>query len=158
MYVREEVQLAIVWNHDYLTSTAYSLTKSLGLSDQVRFLRNVSDDDLLHLYNGAAMFIFPSLEEGFGLPPLEAMACGTPVLAANNSSMPEILGDSALLFDAEDDTKLSNLILYVISDEKIQKSLKDAGLKRASLYSWDDCARATLNVYEKMCAASTRAS
>jgi glycosyltransferase involved in cell wall biosynthesis len=148
--VRNEVHLVIVWNHPGLKSDAHLLTHRLSISHQVQFLTGISDEDLLLLYNAAIMFVFPSLEEGFGLPPLEAMACGTPVLAANNSSIPEVTGDAALLFDAQDVNFLSNLLLKVLQDETTRWKLKELGLSRAREFSWDKCAWETLDVYKKI--------
>ena len=76
--------------------------EALGIANRVRFLDNIYDQELVLLYNAASLFAFPSLYEGFGLPLLEAMACGTPIIAANNSSIPEVVGDAALLIETKD--------------------------------------------------------
>ncbi len=122
----------------------------LGILNRVLFLEGVDNQDLVYLYNLAALFVFPSLDEGFGLPPLEAMACGTPVLAANNSSIPEIVGEAALQFYAEDVSNLSKLIARVLTDPALQLDLKKRGIARASTFSWKRCGSETINVYKSV--------
>lgn len=145
--------LAIVWTHSFLADELTKHIELLGLMDRVHFLEQVPDEDLVLLYNGAALFIFPSLYEGFGLPLLEAMACGTPIIACSNSSIPEITGDAALLVDAQDAFAMTNLMIQVLTDKVLQSDLIRKGLARVACFSWNNCARQTLAVY-RQCASS----
>lgn len=108
----------------------------------------VDDKDLPALYSGATLFVYPSFYEGFGMPPLEAMACGTPVITANNSSLPEVVGDAAILIDAKDVDALTKNIEKVLQDEKIQRSMIQKGLKRAKVYSWQKSAQKLHKIIE----------
>jgi glycosyltransferase involved in cell wall biosynthesis len=153
-FVRDMCHLAIVWNHNLLSSELLSEAQTLGILEQVLFIEDVNDQDLVALYNGAAVFVFPSLEEGFGLPPLEAMACGTPVLAADNSSIPEIVGDAALKFHAKDTAKLAELISDVITNRELRLDLKRRGIERAAGFSWKNCGLETVDVYQKLAGRS----
>jgi len=150
--LQEQYQLVIVWTHTFLSDEMEQLVYSADLQDRVQFLQGVGDEDLVCLYNAASLFAFPSLYEGFGLPPLEAMACGTPVVAANNSSIPEVVGDAAVLFNAEDVAAMANAIVRVLVDECLQASMIEKGFRRSSSFSWTKCARDTLRVYGKVLA------
>ncbi len=147
--VREEYQLVIVWNHGYLTNAMEDEVLQLGLKGQVRFLEWVTNEDLVALYNAATVFVFPSLYEGFGLPLIEAMACGTPVVAADNSSIPEIVDQAALLTPAEDPERMAGTIALVLSDEVVRTRLIAMGFERAANFSWQLCARQTMEIYEQ---------
>jgi alpha-1,3-rhamnosyl/mannosyltransferase len=114
---------------------------------RVERLRDVADHELPRLYAGAALFLFASLNEGFGLPPLEALACGAPVVAGDNSSMPEVLGDGALLVDAHDEDAIFEGARRVLSDSELAADLVRRGRSRARALTWKACARATLDVY-----------
>jgi len=145
---KEKYQLVIVWTHSLLADELSKKIEELGLAKHVRFLQQVSTDDLVLLYNIASLFVFPSLYEGFGLPLLEAMACGVPVIASNNSSIPEIVEDAAILFDAQDFHDLSVVIKLVLTDESVQLRLRNAGLKRVAGFSWEKCAHETVVCYQ----------
>lgn len=145
--VRAAHPLAIVWTHNLLAGDLARQAEELGISGRLRFLERVSNEDLVLLYNAAALFVFPSRYEGFGLPPLEAMHCGTPVVAANNSSIPEIVGEAALLTDAEDAQAIASSIGRVLTDDALRATLIARGLERAAGFSWEKCARETLHVY-----------
>jgi len=147
--IRMQHELVVVWAHDTLMAELATDLPGLGFTERVRFLNAVPSEDLALLYNAAAVFVFPSLGEGFGLPPLEAMACGTPVIAANNSAMPEILDGAGWLVDAGDARALAAALERVLSDKKVRESLIDAGRKRAAAFSWTKCAEETLHVYRK---------
>ncbi len=110
------------------------------------------DDDLPPLYSGAALLAYPSLYEGFGLPVLEAMACGTPVVASSTSATAEVAGDAALLVDPLDVDGLATAMRRLLSDETLQAGLRSRGLERAAGYSWQRTARETLAVYESLLA------
>lgn len=145
--LREEYQFVIVWAHSLLAPKLTGQIQELRLTNQVRFLESVSDEDLFLLYNVSSLFVFPSLYEGFGLPLLEAMACGTPVAAADNSSIPEIAGDAALLFDAHDAQAIADTLSRALTDEEQRRCLKQKGLTRAGDFTWERCARQTIDVY-----------
>lgn len=146
--LRERFRLVIVWTHTLLTTELAGQVEKLGLTNQVQFLMQVSNEELVLLYNAAALFVFPSLYEGFGLPPLEAMACGAPVVAANNSSIPEIAGDAALFFQAEDVTSIASVIAKVLTDETLRLDLINKGYQHVSTFSWEKCARQTIEAYQ----------
>jgi glycosyltransferase involved in cell wall biosynthesis len=122
-------------------------------SDWVRLLDYVPDDDLPGLYSGARVFVFPSLYEGFGFPVLEAMACGTPVVCANTSSLPEVAGEAALLVDPEDTPGLAAAIGRVLQDAALRKSLAAQGLEQVRKFSWERAAQETLAVLDQASAA-----
>ncbi len=126
----------------------------LHLSDNVRVIGGVSPEDLLRLYNGAAALVFPSLRESFGLPPLEALACGTPVIASNTSSLPEVLGDAALLIDPTDVSALGGAMEAVLADPSLADSLRERGLAQCRQFSWEKTARETVSVYESVSLAA----
>jgi glycosyltransferase involved in cell wall biosynthesis len=120
---------------------------------RVERLRHVEDAELPRLYRSARLFLFASLDEGFGLPPLEALACGTPVVAGRNSSMPEVLGDAALLVDAEDEDAIFEAARTLLTENDLAAELQQRGLSRARSLTWRACARTVHDVYT---AAATR--
>jgi alpha-1,3-rhamnosyl/mannosyltransferase len=119
----------------------------LARTGRVRELGYVSNELRLALHGGARAFVYPSLYEGFGLPPLEAMACGTPVLTSNVSSLPEVVGDAALLVDPEDVSAIAAGMTRLWRDDDLRASLRARGLARAREFTWDRAARLTLEVY-----------
>jgi glycosyltransferase involved in cell wall biosynthesis len=123
------------------------LANELGLKDDVILPGRVSDEMLPTLYRGAQMFVFPSLYEGFGLPPLEAMACGTPVAASRISSIPEILGEAAVYFDPYSVEEIAESINKILLEEGLKEKMVDLGLLQAKNFNWKKCARETLGVY-----------
>lgn len=116
----------------------------------IRRLEYVGDDELPALYAGADLFLFPSLYEGFGLPPLEAVACGTPVIASSAGSLPEVLGDAALLISGFDADAWASEAMRMISDTSARRALIDKGRRRASQYTWRETARKTWEVYRQV--------
>ena len=134
------------WRNDGI----YKRAEELALGRDVKFLGYVSDDDLPALMSGAALFVYPSLYEGFGMPPLEAMACGTPVITSNASSLPEVVGDAALLVDPHDVEGLAEAMHQVLRKSELREEMRKEGLARAKLFSWEETARETLNVYENV--------
>lgn len=113
----------------------------------VRMIDYVDDGDLSALYSGALVYCQPSLYEGFGLPVLEAMACGTPVVAANNSSLPEIGGAAAVYVDETDPTEIARVLMNVLENASLCAELRARGLARAAGFTWEQTARATLDVF-----------
>lgn len=120
---------------------------SLGLQNDVVLLGHIAEDDLSLLYSGAIFFIYPSLYEGFGLPVLEAMTCGAPVLSSNSGSLVEVSGDAALYFSPSDEDELTRLMERVLEDRTLCDDMRNRGMKRAGKYSWQRCALETLTVY-----------
>jgi alpha-1,3-rhamnosyl/mannosyltransferase len=115
--------------------------------DTVRFLGNIAEADLPVLYSGAALFVFPSLYEGFGLPVLEAMACGAPVACSNTSSLPEVAGQAAVLFDPVDVEAIAAAMMEMLRDADRRAELARRGRERAAQFSWEQTARQTLSAY-----------
>ncbi|HEX7593459.1 MAG TPA: glycosyltransferase family 1 protein [Anaerolineae bacterium] len=117
---------------------------------RIQFIHNVDDRDLPALYSGAAVFVMPSLYEGFGLPTLEAMACGAPVICSNTSSLPEVVDDAALLIDPHSVDEMAVAIERVLSDAALRDELRAKSLARAAQFSWERTARETLAVYRSV--------
>lgn len=147
-------KLAIVGKKGWMYDEIFSTVRMLKMEENVVFTGYVPDADLPYLYNGASLFVYPSLYEGFGLPVLEAMSCGTPVVTSNVSSMPEIVGDAGILVDPHDAHQLAEGLKKVILDEHLCGVLKQRGLERAAQYSWERTARETLQVYSHLCEGS----
>lgn len=126
------------------------LAKKLKIDQEVLFLGYLPEEDLPPLLTGASVFVFPSLYEGFGLPPLEAMACGTPVVASNTSSMPEIIQDDGILIDPQNVQEIADAIFQVISSPTLSAEIKEKGFKKAQEFSWEKCAKETLAVLEEV--------
>ncbi len=128
-----------------------TLAKSCGLAaDDLVLPGFVTDDELVALYNLAHAFIFPSWHEGFGLPVLEAMACGTPTIASNTSSLPEVVGRADALFDPRDDREMAAALTRVLTDQAFRNDLRIHGPKRARLFTWDSTARRALAAFESV--------
>jgi glycosyltransferase involved in cell wall biosynthesis/ubiquinone/menaquinone biosynthesis C-methylase UbiE len=135
------------WLNDDLSQTA----AGLGIAERVKFLGYVQEADLRVLYSAAKLFVYPSIYEGFGLPPLEAMACGAPVITSNTSALPEVVGDAALLIDPYDSEALCQSMQRVLRDDELRLRMRQRSLARATLFSWERTAQATLAVYEEVC-------
>jgi glycosyltransferase involved in cell wall biosynthesis len=132
------------------------LARRLGLADSVRFLGHVPQADLPALYSAADVFVFPSLYEGFGLPALEALACGTPVVASNVSALPEVVGDAALQVSPLDVEALVDAMERLLRDDRLRADLRERGLQRAGQFSWEKAARQTVEVYHWAAGANKR--
>lgn len=126
------------------------LCDNLQISSQVIFTGFIEEDMLPLLYNAAELFVYPSFYEGFGLPPLEAMSCGTPVITSNVSSIPEVVGDAGILIDPYDTSNLMEALVNTLNNEPLKEQLSKAGLNRASQYSWKRTASETLDTYKKI--------
>ncbi len=124
--------------------------ETLGLQKEVIFAGYVSETALTKYYNAADVFVFPTLYEGFGLPPLEAMACGTPVITSNVTSLPEVVGDSAITIDPYDVNAFAESMYDMLTDEKLRENMINKGVKRAQLFSWEKSAKETFKVYEQL--------
>jgi glycosyltransferase involved in cell wall biosynthesis len=147
-----DLELAVVGEQGWLFEPALARIRELGLGRVVHLLGAVDDADLLALYRGARLFAFPSLYEGFALPPLEAMACGVPVVASSAGSIPEVLGDAAVLIGATDVNGLANAILSMDADVALRSRLRQRGLAQAARFTWERCARETAAVYARVLA------
>ncbi len=145
-----ELVLAVVGQWGWLYDDVLRVHEELKLEEAVRFLGRVPDSDLVALYNGASVLAYPSHYEGFGLPPLEAMACGTPVIVSNTSALPEVVGDAGLLVSPEDDEGLAVALLRVLSDPELRDALVRRGLQRASSFSVGGMAEKTLALYRSV--------
>lgn len=143
-------QLVIVGRQDRGTIDLAKLINELGLDGKVILTGFIPDDELPGLYSGASVFAFPSLAEGFGLPPLEAMSRGVPVISSNVSCMPEVLGDAALYFDPYDANDIAKTIEKIMADSDLRKQLIAKGYKQVKKYSWKKMAKETLLVYNKI--------
>lgn len=124
--------------------------QNLSIENNVRFIHNIPDEELPVLYSGAKILLLPSLYEGFGMPALEAMACGTPVIVSNICSLPEVVDDAALLVDPYSTSSIANSISKILSDKKLRESLVTSGLERTKKFSWEKTAKDTLSVYKKV--------
>lgn len=118
-----------------------------NLRDYIILTGYVADEDLAPLYSGALAFVYPSFYEGFGLPPLEAMQCGTPVITSNTSSLPEVVGDAGVMLDPADADGICQSMLDVYNDGALRAELSRRSLERAALFSWEKCTRETINAY-----------
>jgi glycosyltransferase involved in cell wall biosynthesis len=117
----------------------------------IHFVGKVTDEKLIKLYQEATAFIFPSLYEGFGIPPLEAQACGCPVVVSNAASMPEVLGDSVVFFDPANTSQMQDTICRVTEDISLRKSLMERGLSNVNRFSWEDSAQKLYEIIRKHC-------
>ena len=142
------------WYYDEIFATA----RQLGLvhSGRVRFLGRVPDEHLPLWYNIASAFVYPSRYEGFGLPALEAMACGTPVLASNTSSLPEVVGDAGILLDPDDAGAWAQALRRVLEDHALARRMRQQGLERAGMFNWNRTAHQTAVVYRQVITAHER--
>jgi glycosyltransferase involved in cell wall biosynthesis len=132
-----------------LKASTKKLVDILGLNNSVIVMENINEVELALLYNAADVLFFPSFYEGFGLPPLEAMACGCPVVAANATSLPEVVGPAGLLVDPRDIKAMAAALEQVLYDGAVRDNLINSGLKWVKKYKWEDTAMQTLAVYEK---------
>lgn len=140
--------LVIAGFEDPRYKEAQKNVERLGMKDRVRFLGAVEEEQLPALYSGARAFVFPSLREGFGLPPLESMACGVPVACSKIPSLQETIGDAALFFDPQDPDSIAYVIERILNDEPLHADLRTRGLQRAAELSWGAAAQRTLQAYK----------
>lgn len=142
-------KLVLVGSKGWLHDDVFAAARDSGYVDQLVFTEVVPEEDLAALYNAADLFVYPSLFEGFGLPPLEAMACGTPVVTSNTSSLPEVVGNAALMVGPLDVDGLAGAMSRVLGDPALRARLSAQGLERATLFSWEREARITLDAYRR---------
>ncbi len=134
------------WHYDQL----FRLVTKLGLEDDVRFTGYVQDADKPALYHGTDIFLFPSIYEGFGLPPLEAMTCGTPVISSNTSSLPEVVGDGGITLSPHDQSAWVSGIARLLQQSDFRAQMIAKGHTQAQRFSWERCAKETLDVYHQV--------
>jgi glycosyltransferase involved in cell wall biosynthesis len=147
---KSAADLAIVGKQGWLYDDVYRLVDQLGLQQRVHFLGRVPTVDLLYLYNASQMLVLPSYYEGFGLPPLEAMACGVPAIVSDTSVMPEVVGDAALRVAHEDVEGFTVAMWRLLTDDTLRADMIAKGHKRVKCFSWERAARETLEVYRKV--------
>lgn len=148
--LKKEFSLVVAGGVEWLSSDIPAFVKSLNIEDKVVFAGYIESADKGALYSMASVFVYPSLYEGFGLPILEAMASGTPVVTSNTSSMPEVAGNAAILVSPLDSQEMSAAMARILDDKDHFKDLRAKGLVRAAAFSWDRCAAETLEVYKKV--------
>ncbi|MDQ4076099.1 MAG: glycosyltransferase family 4 protein [Chloroflexota bacterium] len=143
------VKLAIAGEEGWLFHEVYSLYHELHLEPHASFLGRVPQTDLPALFNGATMHVHPSFYEGFGLTPLEAMACGTPTVVSNVSSLPEVVGDAGLLVPPDEVEEWTAAMYRLLNESELRRVLSEKGLRRAAKFSWEEAARQHLEVYHR---------
>jgi len=142
--------LVLAGGKGWLNDEIYDSIEKLGLKDKAMFTEYVPSGDMCGLINGAMGFLFPSIYEGFGMPPLEAMACGVPVLTSNEASLPEVVGDCAVMVDAYDTNSIADGITKLYLDENLRKDLSTRGLEQAKKYTWENASNMLYKIYEEL--------
>jgi glycosyltransferase involved in cell wall biosynthesis len=145
-----DLDLIFVGESLYGNMELSALVEELGIRPLVRDLGKLSSDDLVCAYNAAEAVVLPSLYEGFGFTAVEAMACGTPTVVSNGGSLPEVVGDAALVFDPSEPGALDSALEAVLSDSSLRQSLVNKGRRNIGRFSWDAAARETIRVYESV--------
>jgi glycosyltransferase involved in cell wall biosynthesis len=146
----KDLHLIVAGGRGWLSEPVFARVEELGLEDRVHFPGYVPEEEKRLWYNAATCFCFPSLYEGFGLPPLEAMACGVPVIASNVSSLPEVVGDAGITVSPEDRAALTGALHRLLVDPALRKELAARGLARARRFSWTEAARETADIYHQV--------
>jgi glycosyltransferase involved in cell wall biosynthesis len=144
-----DAQLLLVGSRGWLDEPIFAAHAASGLGSAARFLGALGEEDLAVLYSHAGVFALPSLYEGFGLPVLEAMACGAPVVCSNAGPLPAVAGDAARLLEPTDPAAWAAVLLQVLGNPQIAETLRARGFRRAGEFSWHQAARATREVYRE---------
>ena len=147
---RDLPPLILVGKKAWLFEDSLKAAREHGVDDKVRFTDFVPDQDLPGLYTLSTCFVYPSFFEGFGIPPLEAMQCGSPVIAGNRTSLPEVVGDAGILVDPFDIPSIAGALDRVLSDSNLHEDLRQKGFERAKLFSWHRAAGETLDIFKKV--------
>ena len=148
--------LALAGGSGWLYEETEQIVAELKLEKKVRFLGRVSDLELMMLYSLADVFVFPSFYEGFGVPPLEAMACGTPVITSNTSSLPEVVGDAAIMVNPHKINEIASAINRVLENKQLQEDLRQKGYTRAAHFTWVRSAQKMLSIYTQLYEGKTQ--
>jgi glycosyltransferase involved in cell wall biosynthesis len=146
----EGVELVLSGAKGWLYDEIFRLVRELGLEEVTRFPGYVSEEELPLWYNSAECFVYPSVYEGFGLPPLEAMACGCPVITSNTSSLPEVVGEAGLTVGPEDEAGLSAALAILLTEPPERAARRELGLAQARKFTWEETARRTLEIYRRV--------
>jgi len=146
---RQPLQLVLAGRKGWLVEDLYDSLKRSPAAEQIVVTGYLSDQELSELYSSCAAFVYPSVYEGFGLPPLEAMACGAPVISSRVPAIQEVLGSAARLFDPDNAAELTSHIIELLSSDDMRRTLSEGGIKRAAEFSWARTARATRGVYDE---------
>ena len=147
---RVSQQLVLVGKNGWLFEDVYAVVRDEGVENDVVFTKAVSDPDLVVLYNAAELFLYPSLYEGFGLPVLEAMSCGVPVITSNTSSLPEVIGDAGVMLPPTDIQAWVDAICELSSNPESREILRKHGSKRAEQFNWERSAQSMLEIFRKV--------
>jgi len=143
-------QLVLAGKDTWFSPKVREVARQSGVADRIQFVGYVSDEDLLHLYNACDLFVFPSFYEGFGLPVLEAMACGRAVACSGTSSIPEVADSAAIMFDPNSLSAMVSAMADLLRDAELRTRMERLGLQRASRFSWRTAAQQTLEVYREV--------
>ncbi len=149
--IKDSYKLVIVGGKRNQIDELRKIGQELGIDERIIYCGFLGSRWMPVLYNGASLFVFPSFYEGFGIPPLEAMACGVPVITSNTSSLPEVVGDAGILVDPFDIEGLADDIYKVLSDGELRREMSWKGIERARMFSWEKTVKETLRVYEEVC-------
>lgn len=148
--LRDAPQFVIAGRRGWLDESVYELAASLKLGQHLRWLEDVSYADLPTVYSAASVLCLPSFYEGFGFPPLEAMACGTPAVVADRASLPEVVGEAGLLIDPEHPASIADALCRVLTDSALADDLRQRGLARAAEFQWRRTAQQVLTIYQNV--------
>ena len=143
-------KLVVAGMMDPMLAEYYHSIRSMAMSDKILFTGGVAQEDLPYLYSGAKAFVYPSHGEGFGLPVIEAMACGTPVIASNVTSLPEAVGDAGIMVDPQDTEALAAAIGNVLGDASLRKQMAARGVQHAAKFSWKGTAAQVFSIYQRI--------
>lgn len=148
--LRQQHRLVIGGKKGWYYDSIFTTVEDLKLQDEVQFLGRVPDEHLPTLYRNATIFLFPSFYEGFGLPPLEALACGTPVISSNVSSLPEVVGQAGLLIDPHNPDTIAQAMQQLLTDTKRYEQIKANTVQQADHFNWQQTAQATLAIFKQI--------
>lgn len=140
---------SVLFNDDITVKKCFELSQDPLFKERIHIIGSVSEEDLAPLYSNAMMFVYPSLYEGFGLPPLEAMECGVPVITTNTTALPEVVGDAGITFDPNDVDELCSKLLKLYLDGNLRQSMSQKGLERAQQFTWDRHADMLVGAFER---------
>lgn len=148
--INTDIKLVIVGKKGWMYKEIFELVKKLGIEKEVIFTGFADLDDLPYLYNGAEMFVYPSVYEGFGIPVLEAISCGVPTITSNVSSMPEVIGEAGITVNPTNITELKNSMKKIINNDNLKENLKNLGIEQSKKFTWENCAIETLRAYKSV--------